>query len=79
VIDLGLTDASSYEIAQGIRALPIGSDMLLIAVTRQSIAGDLHAARSAGFDWHFRKPVSPLAIVSVLENRRPDGEGTRLR
>jgi CheY-like chemotaxis protein len=53
--------------------------MLLIAVTRQSIAGDLHAARSAGFDWHFRKPVSPLAIVSVLENRRPDGEGTRLR
>jgi CheY-like chemotaxis protein len=53
--------------------------MLLIAVTRYSGIGDLHAARSAGFDWHFKKPVSPLSIVSVLENRLPDAEGTRLR
>jgi CheY-like chemotaxis protein len=78
VIDLGLADVSSYDIAQGMRGLPSGSDMLLIAVTRYSAIGDLHAARSAGFDWHFRQPVSPLAIVSVLENRLPDGEGTRL-
>jgi CheY-like chemotaxis protein len=79
VIDLGLADVSSYDIAKSMRGLPGGTDMLLIALTRYSGIGDLHAARSAGFDWHFRKPVSPLSIVSVLENRLPDAEGTRLR
>jgi CheY-like chemotaxis protein len=79
VIDLGLAEVSSYDIAQSMRELPGGGDLLLIAVTRYSGIGDLHAARSAGFDWHFRKPVSPMSILAVLENRLPDGEGNRLR
>ncbi len=73
IIDIGLPDVTGYAVAQSIRELPFGSDVLLIAVTGYGSAADIEMARYAGFDWHFAKPAPPAFILEVLKDpkRKP--------
>ena len=68
IIDIGLPGISGYGVAQFIRELSFGSDVLLIAVTGYASPADVEMARYAGFDWHFAKPAAPSLIIDVLES-----------
>jgi CheY-like chemotaxis protein len=82
IIDIGLPDVTGYAVAQHMRELSFGSDLLLVALTAYAHPSDLEMARYAGFHWHFAKPARFAFIVDVLANpyRKPNGrrDGTPL-
>jgi CheY-like chemotaxis protein len=69
VIDIGLPGLNGYEVAQRVRAMPEGARILLIALTGYGQDTDLRAAKQAGFDHHFTKPVNPEEIHRVIVTR----------
>jgi len=82
IIDVGLPDVSGYAVAQYIRELPFGGDVLLVALTAYNHPCDVAMAGYAGFNWHFGKPARLEFIHEVLlrPERKPTEErdGTRL-
>lgn len=68
IIDIGLPGVTGYGVAQHIRSLPFGSDVLLIAITGYGTPADIAMAGHAGFDWHFVKPAQPSSILELVEN-----------
>src|SRR5918999_736540 len=68
IIDIGLPGISGYGVAQLIRDLSCGGDVLLIAVTGYASPADLEMARYAGFNWHFSKPAAASLIIDVLQS-----------
>jgi CheY-like chemotaxis protein len=64
VSDLGLPDASGYELMAQLRArFPIKG----IAMTGRSRASDIEAGRKAGFSMHLTKPVTLRRLEQALE------------
>ncbi len=64
VSDLGLPDASGYELMQHLRErFPIKG----IAITGNGRASDIEAGRKAGFSMHLTKPVSLRRLEQALE------------
>ena len=82
IIDIGLPGITGYGVAQHIRNLPFGREVLLIAITGYDSPADIEMARYAGFNWHFAKPARPSALLAVVEDpaRTPASkrEGTPL-
>ncbi|MFD0666414.1 ATP-binding protein [Ramlibacter sp. MAHUQ-53] len=70
LLDIGLPGLSGYEVAQRLRAGPLGTAALLVAVTGWGAEDDQRRAAEAGFDHHLTKPVDIAALESVLARRR---------
>jgi CheY-like chemotaxis protein len=68
IIDIGVPGVTGYAVAQYIRQLQFGGDVVLIAVTGYSNPADIEMARFAGFNWHFAKPADPSFLMDVLED-----------
>ena len=66
ILDLGLPYVSGEEIAKTLRAR-VRKQRLLIALS--GIRGDEQELRRIGFDYFFRKPAEPQAILEVLAER----------
>lgn len=66
LLDIGLPGMDGNELAQRLRALPLASSALLVAITGYGQQGDDDAAARAGFDHYFVKPVDPARVVSLL-------------
>jgi CheY-like chemotaxis protein/two-component sensor histidine kinase len=66
ILDIGLPDMSGYDLARQLRTTSAGRNMLLIAIT--GWAGEEHraAAKAAGFDRHFTKPVEFEPLLELL-------------
>jgi len=67
VLDIGLPDINGFELARSLRALPGGAWMRLIAVTGYGREQDKAAARAAGFDAFFAKPVDMPTLLHAME------------
>src|SRR5262245_14931508 len=52
LVDIGLPGLDGYALAQAVRALPRGQEVLLVALTGYSQPEDRRQAREAGFDEH---------------------------
>ncbi|MFM0049473.1 PAS domain-containing hybrid sensor histidine kinase/response regulator [Caballeronia grimmiae] len=75
LLDIGLPDIDGYELARRLRRKG-ASAPLLVAITGYGQAEDRLRAQSAGFDYHFVKPVnveSLLKLLSSLTADRPAG------
>jgi PAS domain S-box-containing protein len=68
VLDIGLPDLNGYELAKKIRREPWGAAMVLVAATGWGQASDKQAAKDAGFDLHFTKPLDFMALDSQLRS-----------
>lgn len=66
LLDIGMPGLSGYEVARRIRQAPEGRAATLIAVTGWGQDSDKAAARSAGFDLHFTKPLDPQQVIDLL-------------
>ncbi|MEO7577955.1 MAG: ATP-binding protein, partial [Massilia sp.] len=73
VLDIGLPDLNGYELARRIRGTPWGAGIVLVAATGWGQDTDKQAAREAGFDAHFTKPLDFISLdrelKSLLERR----------
>jgi CheY-like chemotaxis protein len=70
LIDIGLPDVDGYQVAQRIRAAPVGDAMILVALTGYGQPEDVRRAHEAGFDAHVVKPVDPDALGKTLAQLR---------
>src|SRR4030095_9092782 len=67
VLDIGLPDINGFDLARALRALPGGPWIRLIAVTGYGREQDKAAARAAGFDAFFAKPVDVTTLLEAME------------
>jgi PAS domain S-box-containing protein len=67
LLDIGMPNASGYEVARRIRESPEGRGVLLIAITGWAQDGDKLESREAGFDHHLAKPIEPDTLIRLLE------------
>jgi signal transduction histidine kinase/ActR/RegA family two-component response regulator len=68
LLDIGMPRMTGNEVARAIRSSPGGDATLLVAITGWGQERDRAAARDAGFDFHFTKPVDPDQVLRLIEN-----------
>ena len=73
VVDIGLPDASGHWVAEQIRRMPFGKDVVLVAFTGQENADDLRAGVAAGFDAHMTKGQDPVLLLELAARLSRDG------
>jgi len=66
LLDIGLPDMDGIELARRLRALPINSHALLIAVTGYGQDSDREQTLAAGFDHHLVKPLDIQQLSAIL-------------
>lgn len=67
MLDIGLPDMDGYELARALRSLDQDRPPHLIALTGYGREQDMAAARAAGFDACFAKPVEIEALLESLD------------
>jgi PAS domain S-box-containing protein len=65
-IDIGLPGMDGYEMARRLRRMPLNDGTLLVALTGYGQPQDRDAARQAGFDHHFVKPMDMRQLSALL-------------
>jgi signal transduction histidine kinase/CheY-like chemotaxis protein len=68
ILDIGMPEIDGLQLASIIRSKKGTSKKLLIALTGYGSDQDRLNSTEAGFDHHLVKPISPSALVDVLEN-----------
>jgi signal transduction histidine kinase/ActR/RegA family two-component response regulator len=71
-LDIGLPRVDGYELARRLRELPLGSGMMLVAVSGWGQEEDRRRSREAGFVRHLVKPVRFDAIQSIVVDFRAE-------
>jgi CheY-like chemotaxis protein/two-component sensor histidine kinase len=66
LLDLGMPHMDGFEVADRIRALPRGRDVLLVALTGWGQIDDRRRTAEAGFDEHLTKPVDNERLAAML-------------
>lgn len=66
LIDLCLPGLSGWEVARRVRALPLASQPLLVAITGLGDPVLERRSRAAGFDRHLLKPLDVRALGELL-------------
>jgi signal transduction histidine kinase len=66
VLDIGLPEMTGFELAYALRRQAEGAQLRLIAVTGYGQEQDMAAARAAGFDAFFVKPVEVGTLIEAL-------------
>lgn len=67
ILDIGLPGMDGTELAQRLRATPVGRGAVLIALTGYGQDADREKSARAGFDHHLVKPVDPDVLFSLLD------------
>ncbi len=73
LLDIGLPGMDGYEVAGRLKLMPSLSQTILIATTGYGQAEDVARSKSAGFDYHFVKPVEPENLMALFETLRDGG------
>ena len=65
--DIGMPKMDGYELAKRLRALPLGREVPLVALTGFTRAEDVHRADECGFDAHIGKPLSIGRLTATMQ------------
>jgi signal transduction histidine kinase/CheY-like chemotaxis protein len=65
IVDIGLPDASGYDLAPPLREA-LGQSAVLVAFSGYGQPDDRRRSREAGFNAHIVKPVTPEELLAVL-------------
>jgi PAS domain S-box-containing protein len=66
LLDIGMPGENGYQVAQRIRQLPNGGDLLLVALSGYGRAEELALSQEAGFDHHLVKPLNFTMLCNLL-------------
>lgn len=67
LLDIGMPGMNGYELARRLRRTLDGARLLLVAITGWGQEQDKQAAREAGFNAHFTKPVNLPQLIELIE------------
>jgi PAS domain S-box-containing protein len=76
LLDIGMPKSNGYEVARQIRAVPGGTEVLLIAITGWAQDSDKARSRAAGFDHHLTKPIEPESLIELLGSASRNARST---
>lgn len=68
LLDIGLPGMDGTELARRLRAMPVGREALMVAITGYGQHFDRKNALKAGFDHYFVKPIEPSTLQTILGN-----------
>jgi len=68
VLDIQIPGKSGIEVAKIVRANPEFKNMLIIAVTAYSMAGDKEKILGAGCNYYLSKPIDTRAFPKIIQN-----------
>ncbi len=69
IADIGMPDASGYELVRRLRIGETGGAHLpALAVTAYAADDDRRRALEAGFDGHLAKPITPEALIAAVQH-----------
>jgi two-component system cell cycle response regulator DivK len=66
LMDLQLPGMDGLELTRQLRANPVWSDVIIVALTAYAMKGDEENAMAAGCDGYITKPVSTRTFASVV-------------
>ena len=66
ILDLGMPGIDGYEAAARMRELPVGGDLVLVALSGYAQPADRQRSQQAGFDLHLAKPLDPDRLRDLL-------------
>jgi len=66
ILDIGLPEMNGFELARALRAQAGETPLRLVALTGYGQPHDMAAARAAGFDAFFVKPVDVTVLIAAL-------------
>ncbi|MGZ8171895.1 MULTISPECIES: hybrid sensor histidine kinase/response regulator [Methylobacter] len=66
LLDIGMPGENGYQVAQRIRHMPNGGDLLLVALSGYGRAEELARSKEAGFDHHLVKPLNFTTLCDLL-------------
>jgi len=66
LVDIAMPAMGGYELAQRMRAMLRGDQLVLVAASGYGRREDLERSRKAGFDAHLVKPLDPDNLISKL-------------
>jgi len=66
LLDIGMPGENGYQVAQRIRQLRNGDDLLLIALSGYGGVAELARSQEAGFDHHLVKPLNFATLCDLL-------------
>ncbi len=69
LLDIGMPGENGYQVAQRIRHMPNGGDLLLVALSGYGRAEELARSQEAGFDHHLVKPLNFTMLCNLLSER----------
>ncbi|HEX3477643.1 MAG TPA: response regulator [Kofleriaceae bacterium] len=64
--DIGLPGMDGVEVCRHVKALPIGTQPVMVALTGWGMEADRKRTREVGFDHHLVKPVAPDKLFAIL-------------
>lgn len=67
--DIGMPDADGWELGEALRVQQETERALLIAITAYGLDRDLQRSQALGFDHHLVKPVSPSAVLGLIQEK----------
>ncbi|HEX3764603.1 MAG TPA: response regulator [Kofleriaceae bacterium] len=70
--DIGLPGMDGVEVCRHVKALPIGPQPVMVALTGWGMEADRKRTREAGFDHHLVKPVAPDKLFAILNAMPPE-------
>jgi len=66
LMDIQMPDIDGYQATESIRTLPGMSELPIIAMTANAMAGDAERSLEAGMNGHITKPVDPIRLFDTL-------------
>ena len=73
LVDMQLPDFDGYEVLRRLRAQAETAQVPCVALSANAMPQDIEAARRAGFDDYWTKPIDFRAFLGALESRFPPG------
>ena len=70
ILDIGMPKLNGYDTCRGIRNLPHGPNMLIVALTGWGQPEDRQKSQEAGFNYHIVKPLEPTRLQELLAELR---------
>jgi PAS domain S-box-containing protein len=77
LMDLGMPGVDGYQACRTIRGSAWGPDVVMVAVSGWGQHHDRQRSATAGFDFHYVKPVDPSALEQVLRAERPSARASQ--
>jgi CheY-like chemotaxis protein len=66
VLDIGMPRLNGYQVAEHVRTMPWGRDVVMIAATGWGQDEDRRRSIASGFDAHLVKPIDPRGLTRLM-------------